>query len=146
MNSFIERITIAYQLDSGVFHNCFFILLFNFVWALGIPLTYEMTMLPAFFQKLGVQPIVYSLLQVSTSLPVLVQILPRFSRLNLRSSKTVIFWVYTFCGLGYIVFGSVAPFAAQYTVIFVPGLLLLFFLSLPLINWAAYSISNSCHG
>ncbi|MDR1509129.1 MAG: hypothetical protein LBS53_05785 [Synergistaceae bacterium] len=127
MSSYAVQRSTAYRTDNQLFRNCFLILLFNFVWAIGIPLTYEMTILPAFFQKMGAHPIVYSLLQVSVNLPVFVQIIPRFSRLNLRSSKTVIFGAYTFCGIGYIVFGLVAPFTVQHTEIFVPCLLLLLF-------------------
>ena len=112
----------------AVIHNIVFICLFNLVWALGNPMVNSSTIIASFFDKLGSRPIVFGLVQVSASLPVLIQFLPRLVRLRSGNLKHSMATMYMLTGVAYIVYGLVTLYSASNPALFVPVLLALYFL------------------
>jgi hypothetical protein len=111
----------------AVVRNLVFIYLFNLVWALGNPMVNSSTMIVSYFDKLGSRPLVFGLLQVASSLPVLIQFLPRLVRLRSTNRKWSMAAVYMLAGAAYIGFGFVALHSASNPGLFIPLLLVLYF-------------------
>ena len=111
-----------------VYRNLAFIWLFNMVWALGSPMVNSATMVASFFDKLGSKPVLFGLLQVCASLPVLIQFLPRLVRLRKGNLKTRMITAYVLTGVGYICYGIAAHYCMTNPTVYVPVMLALYFL------------------
>lgn len=108
--------------------NLIVIYIFNFLWSFGNPMINLSTMITAFFDNLNAKPIVFGLLQLCSSLPVLIQFLPRFIRLNKQHPKKLLFVLYEINGVGYIVYGVMILLLKNDSVLLILLLLILYFL------------------
>ncbi len=108
--------------------NLLFIYLFNFIWSFGNPMINISTMIASFYDRLNCEPVVFGLIQICSSLPVVIQFLPRIVNLKAEHPKKTLFILYEINGIGYIVYGVLAMYAERNPALLVPILLVVYFL------------------
>ena len=93
-----------------IVRNLIFIYLFNFIWAFGNPMINNSTMIAAYFEQMGSPSIVFAMLQVCTSIPVLIQFAPRLFKFNKNNSKKLLWVCYEVNGLLFVLYGILVWF------------------------------------
>ena len=96
--------------DKTILRNMVFLYLYDFVWALGIPMINNMTTIPEFFNIIESPPLVFGIIQVCVSLPIIFQFLPKFKAFRIEKPKLLLFVVFVMTGIGFCLLGIASLF------------------------------------
>ena len=96
--------------DKTILKNMVFLYLYDFVWALGIPMINNMTTIPEFFNLIESPPLVFGIIQVCVSLPIVFQFLPKFKAFRIEKPKILLFVVFVMTGIGFCLLGVASLF------------------------------------
>ena len=99
--------------DKTIIRNMIFLYLYDFVWALGIPMINNMTTIPEFFNLIKSPPLVFGIIQVCVSLPIIFQFLPKFISFRIEKPKLLLFIVFALTGVGFCLLGVASFFVAS---------------------------------
>ena len=115
--------------DKNILRNMIFLYIYDFIWALGIPMINNMTTVPEFFNLIKSPPLVFGIIQVCVSLPIIFQFLPKFKSFRIERPKLLLFIVFAMTGLGFCAFGVASMFANSNSKLIIVVMLIIYFLT-----------------